>query len=76
MKAPTRASRAAPYLVFAGMLYYPDAGWDGFVGAYESEEIAVYHAQQKIWRKDPSNRCDWAQVVDLDQKKIIKRYYK
>jgi hypothetical protein len=46
------------YAAFSGSNYYPDGGWDDFVGTYDTLEEARM-AQRP-------NDNDWQHVVDLE----------
>ncbi len=52
------------YLLFCGLDYYPDGGWDDFISSGEYEEI--------VKDKDEiQNMYDWWQIVDLETMKIV-----
>lgn len=46
------------YLLFAGDNYYPDGGWDDFLGAFDTPLEAAKALQ--------GHRCDWYQLVDTE----------
>ena len=51
------------YLLFSGSHYYPEGGWNDFIGAYPTIELA----NEKI--KITSN--DWFHVVDIETMQIV-----
>ena len=57
------------FLVFAGSDYYPDGGWEDFIGAYPSQTEAVSVAQAQHERRKQHDR--WWHVVDLDTRTIV-----
>ena len=61
--APAEALR--PYLVFAFDHYYPQGGWNDFVGAYRSRDLADLAADAAV-----SNN-DFAQVVDAASGQVV-----
>ena len=50
------------FLVFAGLTYYPNGGWEDFNASYATEEEAIAVCKSLI--KDGWN--DWAHYIDLE----------
>ena len=61
------------FMVFVGETYYPNPGMEDFKEDFSDPFEAIRFAQ-KLFFSDL--QCDWFQVYDLDQKKILleKRY--
>lgn len=51
------------YAVFAMESYYPGGGWSDLHGLYDDKDEA-FEAAKKV-------RCDWYEVVDLEEGVLI-----
>jgi hypothetical protein len=58
------------YLVFGGKEYYPDGGWDDFMGKFSSSEEAINY----IINVELDYTINWAHVVDFRSMEIINRF--
>lgn len=58
----------ATVLLFAGSTYYPEGGWDDFVGEFGSVEEALAAVADAL--------VDWAHVVDRDAGRVVDRFYR
>lgn len=54
------------YLVFAGMAYYPDGGWDDFKESFDTLSDCMDYLI--------THHCDWAHIVDSHTGQMVKRY--
>lgn len=54
------------YLVFAGLTYYPNGGWDDFIDSYSTlEEIQQYFSYDGEFKNTLNSLCyDWLEIVD------------
>lgn len=52
------------YLLFKGDEHYPSAGWQDFVGDFDTVAEAGRNAKN----------CDWCHIVDTQTKEIIRQY--
>jgi hypothetical protein len=55
------------YVIFVGINYYPEGGWDDYLASYETKEEALGHFEV---RKDDH---DWIHVVDIETRTILMR---
>lgn len=51
------------YLLFAGLTYYPGRAWNDLIGSFDAIGEAVDALD--------TEENDWAQIVDLEQGKIV-----
>lgn len=56
------------YLVFHGTSYYPNGGWNDFVGCYESLDDAISVCNILIG----DSNSEWAQIVDVETFSLVK----
>ena len=54
------------YLLFQGETYYPDGGWNDFIGSYDSIE----EAENVLINKDA--KFTWWHIVDSTTEEIVR----
>jgi len=54
------------FLLFSGMIYYAEGGWNDYRGSYFTADEAKTKGQALIL-----NGLGWFHVVDLEQDKIV-----
>lgn len=59
------------YLAFEGSEYYPEGGWDDFVGDYDSIEEALKAIKEKQVNYREGHLV-WAHIVDLSTKEVTR----
>ena len=64
------------YIVFGGSDFYPNGGWLDFKGIYSTFEKAKNKCNNILRNKEEKNKCDWVHIVNLNTKKIIKKYFR
>lgn len=60
-----------PFLLFTGKIYYPNAGWKDFAGAFSALGDAEAKGREAIFPKRPLPEDLWYQVVDLRTMTIV-----
>lgn len=56
-----------PYLVFGGMSYYPNGGWDDYLKAFDDYDKAVAYAIAYAIARE----LEWVHVVNVVTKGIV-----
>ena len=56
------------YLSFAGANYYPEGGWDDFVGSFDTPQEAAAAGVAEV---DELGMTGWYHVVDATTGKIV-----
>ena len=61
------------FLLFIGLRYYAEGGWNEFVLASDDQSEIQRRINEATQNKKPSEFPDWYHVVDLQSGEIIQR---
>lgn len=56
------------FLLFVGSDYYPEGGWNDFIGQFDEKDQSIQAAANLV--------CDWWQVVDCYSQQIVAKGHK
>lgn len=59
------------YLLFEGLVYYPDGGWNDLAGDFDTVEEAKASGEESML-EGKRVLYDWYQIVDLETGKEVK----